>query len=104
MKVLNKKAITIVELIVVVTILAILGTISMLAFQGYAMNARDSVRSYDLNNIKSAIEYVKVEQWTYITPDNPEQITYSWSVLVRTQWVFWTGAKRKTKRLDKVPL
>lgn len=104
MKVLNKKAITIVELIVVITILAILGTISMLAFQGYAMNARDSVRAYDLNNIKSAIEYVKVEQWTYITPDNPEQITYSWSVLVRTQWVFWTGAKRKTKRLDKIPL
>ncbi len=104
MKKINKAAITIVELIVVITILAILWTISILAFQGYTVNARDSVRVYDLNSIKTAIEYARIEQWQYITPDNGIDITYSWSVIVRNQGVFWNAAKRKTKRLDKVPL
>ena len=104
MKKMNKAAITIVELIVVITILAILGTISMLAFQWYTVNARDSVRVKDLNTIKTAIEYARIEQWQYITPDNGIDITYSWSVVVRNQGVFWNAAKRKTKRLDKVPV
>ena len=100
----NKKAFTLVELIVVITILAILWTISMLAFQGYTVNARDSVRVYDLNNIKSAIEYTRVENGTYITPDNWVDITYSGSIAVWNQGVFWDEAKRKTQRLDKVPV
>ncbi len=100
----NKKAFTLVELIVVITILAILWTISMLAFQGYTVSARDSVRVYDLNNIKSAIEYTRIENGTYITPDNWVDITYSGSIAVWNQGVFWDEAKRKTQRLDKVPV
>ncbi len=44
-------AFTLVELIVVITILAILGTIGFLSLQGYSSSARDSTRSSDLASI-----------------------------------------------------
>ncbi|MDP2090240.1 MAG: type II secretion system protein, partial [Candidatus Gracilibacteria bacterium] len=40
----NKKAFTLVELIVTIIILAILGTIVFISLQGYSQTARDSVR------------------------------------------------------------
>lgn len=43
---------TLVELIVVITILAILGTIGFIAIQGYSSSARDSVRVSDMRNIE----------------------------------------------------
>jgi len=40
----KKKAFTLVELIVVITILTILGTIAFISLQGYSRDARDSTR------------------------------------------------------------
>jgi len=48
----TKSAFTLVELIVVITILAILGTIAFISLQGYSADARNSKRTSDLNNIK----------------------------------------------------
>ncbi|MDD2745529.1 MAG: type II secretion system protein, partial [Candidatus Gracilibacteria bacterium] len=42
-----KKAFTLIELIVVITILAILGTIGFLSIGGYSSKARDSARIGD---------------------------------------------------------
>jgi prepilin-type N-terminal cleavage/methylation domain-containing protein len=50
-----KKAFTLVELIVVITILAILGTIAFLSLQGYSADARNSKRTSDINNMETAI-------------------------------------------------
>ncbi|MDD3145345.1 MAG: type II secretion system protein [Candidatus Gracilibacteria bacterium] len=50
-----KKAFTLVELIVVITILAILGTIAFINLQGYSTGARDSKRLSDINNIQKKI-------------------------------------------------
>ena len=100
----SKRGFTLVELIVVITILTILWTIGFISIQGYTLNLRDSVRITDLKNIKSAIELARIEQWRYIYPDSGTGITYSWSILVWTQWVFWKQAQRKTKILDEVPL
>jgi type II secretory pathway pseudopilin PulG len=44
-----------VELIVVITILAILGTIAFISLQGYSADARNSKRISDLGTIASAI-------------------------------------------------
>jgi len=44
----NKKGFTLVELIVVITILAVLGTIAFLSLQGYSKKSRNSVRSIDI--------------------------------------------------------
>ncbi|MDD2908093.1 MAG: leucine-rich repeat protein [Candidatus Gracilibacteria bacterium] len=49
------KAFTLVELIVVITILAILGTIAFINLSGYSTNARDGKRVSDVNNIMKKI-------------------------------------------------
>jgi len=53
----SKSWFTLVELIVIITILAILGTIWFLSIQNYTVYARDVARLSDLNNIKSVMEY-----------------------------------------------
>jgi len=103
MKTITKQAITIVELIVVITILAVLWTISFLSFQSYTLHSRDVVRISDLNNIKSTLEYAQLELGVYALPDNSTDITFSWTT-IWTQWIFWKRAQTQTKRLDKVPL
>ncbi|MDD3144876.1 MAG: two-component regulator propeller domain-containing protein [Candidatus Gracilibacteria bacterium] len=52
---------TLVELIVVITILAILGTIAFINLQGYSGSARDSKRESDISNIlkKVSVEQIK---------------------------------------------
>jgi prepilin-type N-terminal cleavage/methylation domain-containing protein len=44
----NKKAFTLIELIVTITIVSILATIAFVSFQGYRVSARDSVRLSDM--------------------------------------------------------
>jgi prepilin-type N-terminal cleavage/methylation domain-containing protein len=57
----NTSAFTLVELIVVITILAILGTIAFISLQGYSADARNSKRTSDINNIQSAISIKMAE-------------------------------------------
>lgn len=57
----TKNAFTLVELIVVITILAILGTIAFISLQGYSADARNSKRTSDVGNIQSAISLKQVE-------------------------------------------
>lgn len=57
----TKSAFTLVELIVVITILAILGTIAFISLQGYSADARNSKRTSDIGNIQSALSLKQVE-------------------------------------------
>lgn len=60
----TKKAFTLVELIVVITILAILGTIAFISLQGYSGDAKNSKVTSDLRNIASAIETTSTKNGT----------------------------------------
>ncbi len=55
MKNIKKSWFTLVELIVVITILAILWSIAFISLQGYSSDARNSKRTSDLNSIQSAM-------------------------------------------------
>ena len=52
----TNKAFTLVELIVVITILAILGTIAFISLQGYSQDAKNAKVSSDLRTMVTAIE------------------------------------------------
>lgn len=60
---------TLVELIVVITILVILGTIAFVQLGGFAGSARDSARISDLTNITQGLELVLMKNGSVVPPD-----------------------------------
>jgi len=77
----NNKAFTLVELIVVITILAILGTIWFISLNSYNEYARDTVRTADLGTISRWIK-LKIAEWGYAPkPENATTLTASWTTI-----------------------
>ncbi len=103
MKKLQKQAFTLVELIVVITILAILWTIAFISYQNYSKNARDGARIADINNIEKSLWIFITEKWFYPIPDYGSHITYSWA-LARTQWTVWDNVITNLRNLSKKPV
>lgn len=68
---------TLVELIVVITILAILGTVGFISLQGYSSKARDSARVSDITNITKGLEILLTKGSTLPQPENVVTITAS---------------------------
>jgi len=99
----KKSAFTLVELIVVITILAILGTIAFISFQWYSASARDSKRIADIQNIKKSLELFSLNTWKYPLADNYFIVSYAWED-VRYQWTVWEQVRTNlSKNLQKVP-
>jgi prepilin-type N-terminal cleavage/methylation domain-containing protein len=100
---LQQKAFTLVELIVVITILAILWTIAFISLQWYSKASRDSVRVADISSMKTSLELFHLNAGKYPQPTLWETITYSgWEV--RTQWTFWdTVVSNLSRNLNKIP-
>lgn len=76
----RKKAVsafTLVELVVVITILAILGTIGFLSVGGYSSRARDSERVTDVATLAKSLDLSVITAGTYPMPDNYFTVTYS---------------------------
>lgn len=91
------------ELIVVITIVAILGTIWFMSYQWYAKSARDSTRLSDLKIISKALEYYKIDRNKYPLPSNSLPVNFSWSV-VWHQWTIWESVSQELKRLTSIPV
>jgi len=84
----NLKWFTLVELIVTITIIAILWTIAFTAFNGFQSSARDSSRASDLANLSQALDTYYIKTGSYPNPDNSFTVTYSgWSLWY--QWTVW---------------
>ena len=99
----KKSWFTLVELIVVITILAILWTIAFISFQNYTKNSRDWVRIADINLLKKNLEIFITEKWFYPAPDNGTNITYDgW--LAWTQWTVWDNVITNLARINKKPV
>ena len=75
MNIQKQKAFTLVELIVVITILAILWTIAFMSFQWYSKDARDSVRASDVSRLTTSFELYNVSSWIYPVPSWNQDVT-----------------------------
>ena len=96
-------AFTLVELIVVITILAILGTIAFISLQWYSRDARDSVRISDVSNLTSSLDLFAIKTGSYPFPSWWVAITYSWSE-VWTQWTIWETVITNLRNINTLPL
>lgn len=99
----QKKGFTLVELIVVITILAILWTIAFISLEWYSKDARDSTRLSDMSKIKTSLDLFYLGSWKYPESTNPYTITYSWAN-VWDQGIFWETTYTSVSRLNKLPL
>ena len=84
----NKQAFTLVELIVVITILAILWTIAFISLQWYARDARDSVRVADLKSIEKWLEFLLLTDSKLPKPESSINIVAS-GTTIYYQWYAW---------------
>jgi len=91
-----KRAFTLVELIVVITILAILWTIAFISLQWYSRDARDSVRKTDLASISKQLELMIVKAWIVYIPENKVDITAS-GTIISYQWEMWQDILNKLR-------
>ena len=99
----KKQAFTLIELIVVITILAILWTIAFMALQWYSSQARDSKRLSDIQNIKKSLELFSINTWKYPLADDFFTVSYSWEQ-ARHQWTIWDDViTNLSKNLAKKP-
>lgn len=98
-----KKAFTLIELIVVVTILGILWTLGFMAYSWYAQSARDSARITDIRSIAKVLEIYAVEYNKYPYPTSSTSMTYSWAI-VWEQGVFGKSVLKRIGHLNIVPV
>jgi len=73
----NKVAFTLMELIIVITLLIIISSIWFMSFDWYTKDSRNTLRKVDLKTIKTWIEYYYQKNLVYPTPDSYVSIIYN---------------------------
>lgn len=76
---------TIVELVIVITILVILSAISFIEYTNTLLDARNSTRISDMWNLKISLKNHKLKNGLYPIPWNSFDITNSWTII--KQWL-----------------
>lgn len=89
----NKLWFTFVELIVVITILAILASIWFISYSWYIAESRDASRLSQISSIHKALESYR-SQWYLPVPDNNVNVNANGS-LVWYQWYAWENVINK---------
>ena len=69
-------AFTLVELLIVMTILSILGTIGVVLFRWNIAEARDAARNNDLTEITNVLHLYETENWEYPLPSENVPVLY----------------------------
>lgn len=79
MKLFQKNAFTLVELLITISIIAILWTIAFLAFSDYPIDARDSWRKADIKSLETLVVAYKAKHGKVPEPDIKDGIGYFWT-------------------------
>ena len=95
----NKQAFTLVELIVVITILAILATVWFVSFSGYLAWARDTNRIAQLKSMSDALELYRTKKDLPI-PDDKVDVQASGSTIAY-QWYIWANVLETIEYTEK---
>jgi prepilin-type N-terminal cleavage/methylation domain-containing protein len=98
----NKKAFTLVELIVTITIVSVLATIAFVSFQWYRVSARDSVRLSDMWVLNNTLNYYHANNLYLPDPSELYDVTYSWTI-VWSQWIFWQSMLESVQNMNQIP-
>lgn len=94
---------TLVELIIVITILIILGTIAFVSLQGHTSKARDGARVADVWSIKTTLEIFYTKNGSYPLPSDPlKTVTYSGAIAFY-EGTFGESVLRQVQTLNKQP-
>lgn len=83
----NKKAFTLVELMIAITIVSILSVIWFISYSNYNIQARDTSRLSDVRNITNILDLNYTLTRLYPSPTEWIDVSYS-GATVWTQWVF----------------
>ncbi|MDA9129090.1 fibrinogen-like YCDxxxxGGGW domain-containing protein [Candidatus Gracilibacteria bacterium] len=89
---------TLVELIVAITIMAILSTLAFISLTRYNSQARDAARGTDIKSITTVLNLNKVRNLDFPDPTDSVNITYS-GATVWTQGVFGPDTTRQTGKI-----
>lgn len=98
------KCFSLIELIIVFTILILLITLSMYYLNKWMIKSRDSVRMWDLTMIQSALESYSLINWDYPSPDKSKTILDTWNQIAWYQWEFGSKIKWAIRRYTKLSL
>ncbi len=93
------KAFTLVELIVSITILAILGTLSFISYSRFTQNVRDSVRQADTHSINTSLALYEINNNTYPAPTDGHTVAYG-SYPLWIEWSFWHDTRIQLKNVS----
>jgi prepilin-type N-terminal cleavage/methylation domain-containing protein len=97
----QKQAFTLVELIVSITIIAILASIWFYSYVWYLSEARDAERKANLWEIKTALKLYKQKRWSVPVPWNYFNIINNWNI-VALQWKLDENVTLST--MENIPL
>lgn len=99
----KRSGFTLVELIIVISIIAILSTLAFISLWDYLKNARDSKRMAVVENISKWLEAFQIQSGNYPKPDDSFSLKAN-GELLWYQWFIWEWVsniiKIKTPPLD----
>jgi len=99
----NKKGFTLIELVIVIVILAILGSIWLISMNWYSAKSRNWVRINDIQNIEKALELYSTQKWAYPMPSTGDITSISWDLLWK-QWSLDNDVFKQLSIIDKLPV
>lgn len=93
----NQNAFTLVELLVVITILSILGTLGIIVLRGNIAEARDAARNNDLVAMTKVLHLYDTENGEYPLPSTNTTVLYEWAI-AWNQWEFGESVWKEVKK------
>lgn len=82
----QSRGFTLVELLIVIVVIAILATISIVAYNGVQARARDSARAHALQQMETALEAYYIDHGQYPVSSGSTTINSSWSTTADSSW------------------